>query len=76
MNKSSEVLRLAAEFALEGYWAPKLNACDFFRYEMGIVPPGDVHGFANACGYEEAADGEETCMVLCLAAAIAESEGD
>lgn len=71
MTKSSEVLRLAAEYALIGNQPPLPEAARALKY-----PSFDPWYIATDAGYGEAEWGEEECMALCLAAAIAESEGD
>lgn len=77
MTKSSEVLRLAAEYSLLP-GIEKRNEpleCAYFKTCKDVFR-SDIFDFADMVGYSDAKNGNETCMVLCLAAAIAESEGD
>ncbi|WP_343743354.1 hypothetical protein [Herbaspirillum huttiense] len=74
--KSSEVLRLAAEKALSSSWNAPLVASALDSLKAWNICQYAVYEFANMCGYGDTTDKEQSCMALCLAAAIAESEGD
>ncbi|MAF04410.1 hypothetical protein [Herbaspirillum sp.] len=72
--KSSEVLRLAAEYALSRRQIiPMAKACVELQYPWEKAQV--IFGMLLDMGYNKVKYGEETCMLLCLAAAIAESEG-
>ena len=76
MVKSSEVLRLAAKKALiSKYRAPVISSAieQLARYRCFLSA---VYEYADMCGYAKTETQEETCMALCLAAVIAEDEGD
>ena len=72
MTKSSEVLRLAAESRFEGAFFP----IDIHAKTIGEFVKANEYG--EMCGYFEfETEGREhEVIILCLASAIAESEGD
>lgn len=71
MTKSSEVLRLAAEYALSGEFGP----IGLAKYKLGAYA-NQASTYAQTVGYFGMVRREHRCIALCLAAAIAESEGD
>jgi len=75
MVKSSEVLRLAAELALDPEEKFALTIAGQ-KFELRRYEQDRINEFIWDVGYCHAAYGEESCMALCLAAAIAEDEGD
>lgn len=77
--KSSDVLRLAAELAIDSYKGVLIKALrekgeDFLTNNW----VKRLHRYVRLTspGYGERASNNEVSMALCLAAAIAESEGD
>lgn len=74
MVKSSEVLRLAAEYSFEGLEMPLVRSC------LSLIPDGQTKlsalGFALEAGMDYCQDPKDKLMVLCMAAAIAEDAGD
>lgn len=76
MTKSSEVLRLAAEYAITGDENMQANPVHIACLELAPFIRFNLPALLKRCGYMQAKFGEETCMVLCLAAAITEDAGD
>lgn len=72
--RSSEVLRLAAEYAFQEQEFTLLRACGFFNIKPDHA--NEVLHYALECDFDFAKSGEQKCMALCLAAAIAEDAGD
>jgi len=72
MTKSSEVLRLAAEhqFINDGNGSISFICGDDEKLFT------KAYSYAFFCGYLDADEDNQVPMILCLAAAIAESEGD
>lgn len=70
MTKSSEVLRLAAEYTFNGVAWPVTSAAGNLKTRQ------QIGNFLRFVGYPETETTEHSILSLCLAAAIAESEGD
>jgi hypothetical protein len=75
LTKSSEVLRLAAEYACNKNWPYISNSMIFFGIDPLGYTANSVWNFMEEWDLFFD-DYEQTITCLCLAAAIAESEGD
>lgn len=71
MEKTSDILRLAAQYALEGKELPVWAAQQFYFRPLMTTEYHLMCGYISGQG-----SNEEKCMILCLAAAIAEDAGD
>lgn len=73
MTKSSEVLRLAAEYAFVGKFTAISLALEYF---FMLTPTNKMMSFVSMTEYQNQKEYIDRCTALCLAAAMAESEGD